>query len=118
MQDPEAAAELKKKRTFRKFSYRGIDLDQYVAKHHPSTNPHLHPPKRPTTRDERWTGSAASSPPSPSPTIWNMDEKHRSLTKKEQVANTSARITDSLISPRTSSAMSSMPAPAEGSTVV
>lgn len=23
-------AELKKKRTFRKFSYRGIDLDQYV----------------------------------------------------------------------------------------
>lgn len=33
MQDPEAAAELKKKRTFRKFSYRGIDLDQYVPKH-------------------------------------------------------------------------------------
>lgn len=35
MQDPEAAAELKKKRTFRKFSYRGIDLDQYVAKFTP-----------------------------------------------------------------------------------
>lgn len=32
MQDPEAAAEMKKKRTFRKFSYRGIDLDQYVAR--------------------------------------------------------------------------------------
>jgi small subunit ribosomal protein S15e len=30
MQDAEAAAELKKRRTFRKFSYRGIDLDQYV----------------------------------------------------------------------------------------
>ena len=25
------SAELKKKRTFRKFSYRGIDLDQYVS---------------------------------------------------------------------------------------
>lgn len=35
MQDPEAAAEIKKKRTFRKFSYRGIDLDQYVAKYTP-----------------------------------------------------------------------------------
>lgn len=31
MQNAEEAAELKKKRTFRKFSYRGIDLDQYVA---------------------------------------------------------------------------------------
>lgn len=30
MQNPEEAAEIKKKRTFRKFSYRGIDLDQYV----------------------------------------------------------------------------------------
>jgi hypothetical protein len=29
-QNAEEAAELKKKRTFRKFSYRGIDLDQYV----------------------------------------------------------------------------------------
>ena len=27
-QNAEEAAELKKKRTFRKFSYRGIDLDQ------------------------------------------------------------------------------------------
>ena len=27
----EEAAELKKRRAFRKFSYRGIDLDQYVA---------------------------------------------------------------------------------------
>jgi len=33
MQDAEAAAEIKKKRTFRKFQYRGIDLDQYVASH-------------------------------------------------------------------------------------
>lgn len=33
MQDAEAAAEMKKKRTFRKFQYRGIDLDQYVALH-------------------------------------------------------------------------------------
>lgn len=39
MQDPEAAAELKKKRTFRKFSYRGIDLDQYVAKFSPPPPP-------------------------------------------------------------------------------
>lgn len=31
MQNAEEAAEIKKKRTFRKFSYRGIDLDQYVA---------------------------------------------------------------------------------------
>lgn len=31
MQNPEEAAEIKKKRTFRKFSFRGIDLDQYVA---------------------------------------------------------------------------------------
>jgi hypothetical protein len=30
-QDAEAAAEIKKKRSFRKFSYRGIDLDQYEA---------------------------------------------------------------------------------------
>lgn len=30
MQNAEEAAELKKKRAFRKFSYRGIDLDQYV----------------------------------------------------------------------------------------
>ncbi|TVY23854.1 40S ribosomal protein [Lachnellula hyalina] len=29
-QDAEAAAEIKKKRTFRKFSYRGIDLDQLL----------------------------------------------------------------------------------------
>jgi small subunit ribosomal protein S15e len=29
-QDAEAAAEIKKKRAFRKFSYRGIDLDQYA----------------------------------------------------------------------------------------
>lgn len=33
MQNAEEAAELKRKRTFRKFSYRGIDLDQYVASH-------------------------------------------------------------------------------------
>jgi hypothetical protein len=31
LQDPVEAAEIKKKRTFRKFSYRGIDLDQYAA---------------------------------------------------------------------------------------
>ncbi len=31
LQDPVEAAEIKKRRTFRKFSYRGIDLDQYVA---------------------------------------------------------------------------------------
>jgi len=30
-QNAEEAAELKKKRTFRKFSFRGIDLDQYVS---------------------------------------------------------------------------------------
>jgi hypothetical protein len=29
-QDAVEAAEIKKKRTFRKFSYRGIDLDQYA----------------------------------------------------------------------------------------
>lgn len=29
-QNAEEAAELKKKRAFRKFSYRGIDLEQYV----------------------------------------------------------------------------------------
>lgn len=33
IQNPEEAAELKKKRTFRKFSYRGIDLDQYVVQY-------------------------------------------------------------------------------------
>lgn len=31
IQNAEEAAELKKRRTFRKFSYRGIDLDQYVS---------------------------------------------------------------------------------------
>merc|ERR1712025_119738 len=31
--DAEQAAEIKKRRAFRKFSYRGIDLDKYV--HHP-----------------------------------------------------------------------------------
>ncbi len=30
-QNAEEAAEIKKKRTFRKFSYRGIDLDQYAS---------------------------------------------------------------------------------------
>ena len=30
-QNAEEAAEIKKKRTFRKFSYRGIDLDAYVV---------------------------------------------------------------------------------------
>jgi hypothetical protein len=30
MQDAEHAAELKKKRAFRKFSYRGVDLEAYV----------------------------------------------------------------------------------------
>lgn len=29
-QNAEEAAEIKKRRTFRKFSYRGIDLDKYV----------------------------------------------------------------------------------------
>lgn len=29
-QNAEEAAEIKKKRTFRKFSYRGVDLDAYV----------------------------------------------------------------------------------------
>lgn len=37
MQNAEEAAELKKKRTFRKFSYRGIDLDQYVLVQHSTT---------------------------------------------------------------------------------
>jgi hypothetical protein len=36
-QDAVEAAEIKKKRTFRKFSYRGIDLDQYAP------SPHTHP---------------------------------------------------------------------------
>jgi hypothetical protein len=31
LQNAEEAAEIKKKRTFRKFSYRGIDLDAYVV---------------------------------------------------------------------------------------
>jgi len=30
-QDAVEAAEIKKKRAFRKFSYRGVDLDQYAA---------------------------------------------------------------------------------------
>ena len=30
MGDAEQAAELKKKRTFRKFTYRGVDLDQLL----------------------------------------------------------------------------------------
>jgi hypothetical protein len=30
-QNAEEAAEIKKKRAFRKFSYRGIDLDQYAS---------------------------------------------------------------------------------------
>ena len=30
LQNAEEAAELKKRRAFRKFSYRGIDLDKYV----------------------------------------------------------------------------------------
>ncbi|KAL8865463.1 MAG: hypothetical protein Q9174_006870 [Haloplaca sp. 1 TL-2023] len=45
----EEAAELKKKRTFRKFSYRGIDLDQYIPLISPIpfeinrvTNPFIH----------------------------------------------------------------------------
>jgi hypothetical protein len=32
LQNAEEAAEIKKRRTFRKFSYRGIDLDQYVPR--------------------------------------------------------------------------------------
>lgn len=36
MQNAEEAAELKKRRAFRKFSYRGIDLDKYVAPNAPS----------------------------------------------------------------------------------
>jgi hypothetical protein len=32
LQNAEEAAEIKKKRTFRKFSYRGIDLDAYVTR--------------------------------------------------------------------------------------
>jgi hypothetical protein len=41
LQDPVEAAEIKKKRTFRKFSYRGIDLDQYASSSssHPPTPP-------------------------------------------------------------------------------
>lgn len=35
-------AELKKKRAFRKFSYRGIDLDEYVAIRSPSDTPYVH----------------------------------------------------------------------------
>lgn len=30
MQNAEEAAEIKKRRTFRKFTYRGIELDKYV----------------------------------------------------------------------------------------
>ena len=43
-QNAEEAAELKKKRTFRKFSYRGIDLDQYVQL------PTTHVPAQPTSQ--------------------------------------------------------------------
>jgi len=46
--------ELKKKRTFRKFSYRGIDLDQYVFL---SPLPYSPPPTTPPT-------SIPSTPPS------------------------------------------------------
>jgi hypothetical protein len=36
LQNAEEAAEIKKKRAFRKFSYRGIDLDQYAQpQNHP-----------------------------------------------------------------------------------
>jgi hypothetical protein len=34
LQNAEEAAEIKKRRAFRKFSYRGVDLDKYVPKHH------------------------------------------------------------------------------------
>lgn len=37
-QNAEEAAEIKKRRAFRKFSYRGIDLDQYVAPGRPPWN--------------------------------------------------------------------------------
>jgi small subunit ribosomal protein S15e len=38
-QDAVEAAEIKKKRAFRKFSYRGIDLDQYATPIYPHTYP-------------------------------------------------------------------------------
>jgi hypothetical protein len=65
-QNAEEAAELKKKRTFRKFSYRGIDLDQYVS---PLT--HLqHPFKQPisaiTRISSNMTPDSSTSPPPPS----------------------------------------------------
>lgn len=34
MSDEAAAAELRKKRTFRKFTYRGVDLDQLLDMNH------------------------------------------------------------------------------------
>jgi small subunit ribosomal protein S15e len=34
MADDAAAAEMKKKRTFRKFTYRGVDLDQLLDMNH------------------------------------------------------------------------------------
>jgi hypothetical protein len=71
MQDPEAAAELKKKRAFRKFSYRGIDLDQYVANYTP--------PPRPTGATEEQTRRALLAIPITTVVVENMDEKHRSV---------------------------------------
>ena len=60
-------AELKKKRTFRKFSYRGIDLDQYAAAPSLSSTP-----LSPTTNDcasdsstSHPNNSATSSTPAP-----------------------------------------------------
>jgi hypothetical protein len=111
MQDPEAAAELKKKRAFRKFSYRGIDLDQYVAKHSP-------PPFLTTDKSHGGTDDAC---------FFSSRSHHRHQgygpevpisIRRDGWANPTVRNTDSSISPRTSSAMLSMPAPAEGSTVV
>ena len=46
LQNAEEAAEIKKRRTFRKFSYRGIDLDAYVT-------PIIHPIYSPGHDDGR-----------------------------------------------------------------
>ena len=51
LQNAEEAAEIKKRRTFRKFSYRGIDLDKYV-----SARIFIERYKRDAAQSNGWTG--------------------------------------------------------------
>jgi hypothetical protein len=42
--DPQVAADLKKKRTFRTFSYRGVELDKLLDMSNEEVRPHIIPP--------------------------------------------------------------------------